>query len=163
LKNFLSDERIIDLPRWYWLPILHGVVLRRRPRQIAKHFAEIWTRQGSPLLVHPRAQVRGVQKRLGPRCTVKVGCAYAERSVSTAMAKSHEAGITRIIVVPLFPQFSTTTTASVYDEIMHAALGRKKGGGKPVKKYSPALRFVEPFYDDPDYLAVLTCNIREQI
>lgn len=163
LKNFLSDERIIDMPRWYWLPILHGIVLNRRPAKIAKHFEEIWTKKGSPLLVHSKAQVKGVQERLGSKFVVKLGLAYAEPSMNTAMQELHDAGITRIIVVPLFPQFSTTTTASVYDEIMHFALGRKKGGGKPIKKHSPALRFVEPFYDDPKYVAVLAKNVKKQI
>lgn len=163
LKNFLSDERIIDMPRWYWLPILHGIVLRRRPQKIAKHFADIWTKDGSPLLVHSLAQVRGVQKRLGDRFVVKLGLAYAEPSMNTAMQELHDEGITRIIVLPLFPQFSTTTTASVYDEIMHFALGRKKGSRRPIKKHSPALRFIEPFYDDPKYISVLANNISKQI
>lgn len=163
LKNFLSDERIIDMPRWYWLPILHGIILNVRPKKIAHHFSEIWTKKGSPLLVISNAQVKGVQKRLGSRYVVKLGLVYAESSMQTAMQEFHDAGITRIITLPLFPQFSTTTTASVYDEIMHFALGRRKSGGKPTKKYSPALRFIEPFYTDPKYITVLAKNIRKQM
>lgn len=163
LKKFLSDERIIDSPRWYWLPILHGIILNVRPKKVAHHFQEIWTKKGSPLLVHSEAQVRGVQKRLGQRFVVKLGLAYAEPSMNTAMQELHNEGITRIIVLPLFPQFSTTTTASVYDEIMHFALGRQKRRGKPMKKYSPALRFIDPFYDDPAYVDVLAKDIRRQI
>lgn len=108
-------------------------------------------------------QVRGVQKRLGPRFVVKLGFAYAEPSMGHAMEELHKAGITRIITLPMFPQFSTTTTASVYDEIMFHALGRHKRRGKPVKKYSPALRFVEPFYDDPDFIEVLAGSIKRQM
>ena len=163
LRAFLSDERIIDSPRWLWLPILHGIVLQRRPAKIAHHFEEIWTKDGSPLLAISQAQVRGVQKRLGSRFVVKLGFAYAEPGMNTAMQELHDAGVSRIIVVPLFPQFSTTTTASVYDEIMHHALGRQKRRGKPVKKYSPALRFVEPFYNDPSYIDVLAGNIKRQL
>lgn len=163
LRAFLSDERIIDAPRWQWLPVLHGIVLRRRPAKIAKHFKEIWTDNGSPLLITSQAQVDGVQRRLGGRFEVKLGFAYAEPGMNTAMQELHDAGITRIITVPMFPQFSTTTTASVYDEIMHHALGRQKRRGKPIKKYSPALRFVEPFYDDPAYIDVLTDSIARQM
>lgn len=163
LRAFLSDERIIDSPRWMWLPILHGIVLQRRPVKVAKHFEEIWTDEGSPLLTTSLAQVNGVQKRLGSKFVVKLGFAYAEPGMNTAMQELHEAGITRIITVPMFPQYSTTTTASVYDEIMHHALGRQKRRGKPIKKYSPALRFVEPFYDDPDYIDVLASNIKQQM
>ncbi len=83
--------------------------------------------------------------------------------MQTAMQELHDAGIHRIVVVPLFPQFSTATTASVYDEIMFHALGRHTRRGKPVKKFSPALRFVEPFYEDPDYLKVLARNIKKQM
>ena len=163
LRAFLSDERIIDSPRWQWLPILHGIVLQRRPAKIAKHFEEIWTDKGSPLLIILQAQVKGVQKRLGSRYVVKLGFAYAEPGMNTAMQELHDAGVHRIIVVPMFPQYSTTTTASVYDEIMFHALGRSKRRGKPIKKYSPALRFVDPFYNDPDYINVLAANIKNQM
>lgn len=163
LRQFLGDERIIDSPRWWWLPLLHGVILRRRPAAVAKHFAEIWTDKGSPLLITSEKQVRGVQKRLGSRFVVKLGFAYAEPSMGRAMQELHDAGITRIITLPMFPQFSTTTTASVYDEIMFHALGRHRRRGKPVKKYSPALRFVEPFYDDPDFVDVLAGSIERQM
>lgn len=163
LKKFLSDERIIDSPRWFWLPILHGIILQVRPKKIAHHFADIWTPKGSPLFVHSMAQVKGVQKRLGKKYVVKLGLAYADPSMNDSMQELYDAGITKIIVVPMFPQFSTTTTASVYDEIMHHALGREKRRGKPTKKYSPALRFVDPFYNDPSYMNVLANNIKKQI
>ncbi len=163
LRNFLGDERIIDSPRWWWKPLLHGVILQRRPAAVAKHFEEIWTDKGSPLLITSEKQVRGVQKRLGSRFVVKLGFAYAEPSMNTAMRELHEAGITRIIVLPMFPQYSTTTTASVYDEIMFYALGREKRRGAPIKKYSPALRFVDPFYNDPQYIDVLASSIKQQM
>lgn len=163
LQKFLSDERIIDAPRWQWLPILHGIVLRRRPKRIAKHYADIWTSKGSPLMVHSKAQVRGVQERLGNGFRVVLGLAYAEPSMQSAVHQLEQAGITKIIVVPLFPQFSTTTTASVYDEIMFAALGRDKRKGKPVKKYVPTLRFVPPYYNDPTYIKMLATNITKQM
>ena len=163
LKNFLSDERIIDSPRWWWLPLLHGVILRRRPAKMAAHYADIWTKKGSPLLTLSQAQVVGVQKRLGSRYKVVLGFAYVEPSMNSAMKQLEDAGITRIVVLPLFPQYSTTTTASVYDEIMFYALGRTNRRKPPIKKYSPALRFIPPFYNDPDYMKVLAKNLKKQI
>lgn len=163
LKHFLDDERIIDTPRWYWLPILHGIILQIRPKKVAHHFEEIWTKKGSPLYIDSMKQVKGVQQRLGKKYNVKLGFAYAEPSMKTAMQEFHDLGITRIVILPLFPQFSTTTTASVYDEVMFHALGREKRRGKPVKKFSPTLHFVHPFFDDPAYIRLLTSNIKKQI
>ncbi len=163
LKNFLSDERIIDASRWWWLPLLHGVILRTRPAKMAHHYADIWTKKGSPLLDLSQRQVAGVQKRLGKKYKVVLGFAYVEPSMNSAMKQLEDEGITRIVVLPMFPQFSTTTTASVYDEIMFHALGRQKRRGKPIKKYSPALRFIPPFYDDPAYMKVLAENLKKQM
>lgn len=163
LRNFLSDERIIDSPRWWWLPLLHGVILRSRPAKMAKHYQDIWTKKGSPLLALSQVQVAGVQKRLGNHYKVVLGFAYVEPSMNSAMQQLEDAGISRIVVLPMFPQYSTTTTASVYDEIMFYALGRQKRRGKPVKKYSPALRFIAPFYDDPAYMKVLASHLKKQL
>lgn len=162
LGEFLSDERIVDLPRWRWKPILHGIVLRVRPRHVKKFYGEIWTDEGSPLLVTSRAQRDGVQQRLGDGFRVELGLAYSKPGIAAAMERLEHDGIHRIVAVPLFPQFATTTTAAVYDATMLAALGRGKRG-KPVKKYSPTLRFVHPFYDDPDYITVLADSVDRQL
>lgn len=130
---------------------------------MAHHYQDIWTKKGSPLLELPQAQVRGVQKRLGGKYKVVLSFAYVEPSMNSAMKELEDEGISRIVVLPLFPQYSTTTTASVYDEIMFYALGRKNRRGKPVKKYSPALRFIPPFYNDPDYIKVLAANLKKQL
>ncbi|OJX68403.1 MAG: ferrochelatase [Micrococcales bacterium 73-13] len=163
LKEFLSDDRIIDLPRWRWMPVLHGAVLPTRPKMVGHHFAEIWTEQGSPLLVLSEAQRAGIQQRLGERYRVELGMAYSEPSMARAVARLEEAGIRRIVVLPLFPQYSNSTTASVYDEVMFHALGRSRRKGLPVKKYSPTLRFIHPFHDDPAYIAVLAASVRRQL
>ncbi len=163
LKEFLSDERIIDLPGWRWKPVLHGAVLPTRPKMVGHHFAEIWTEQGSPLLVLSEAQRDGIQERLGERYRVELGMAYSEPSVGGAVARLEAAGIRKIVVLPLFPQYSNSTTASIYDEVMFHALGRSRRRGLPVKKYSPTLRFIHPFFDDPEYIAVLAESVRRQL
>lgn len=160
LKEFLSDQRIIDLPGWRWKPILHGVVLPRRPKEVGHFFSEIWTEQGSPLQVISEAQREGIQRRLGTRFRVELGMAYSEPSIGGAVARLEAAGIRKIVVLPMFPQFSTSTTASIYDEVMFHALGRARRRGLPQKKFSPTLRFVHPYYNDPDYVAVLADSIR---
>ncbi len=163
LREFLSDQRIIDLPRWRWMPLLHLAVLPTRPKTISRYFSEIWTEHGSPLQRISEAQRDGIQQRLGDRFQVELGMAYSEPSMARAVARLEEAGIRKVVVLPLFPQYSNSTTASIYDEVMFHALGRGTRKGLPVKKHAPALRFVPPFYDDPDYIAVLADSVRRQL
>ncbi|MFV0251831.1 MAG: ferrochelatase [Beutenbergiaceae bacterium] len=163
LKEFLSDQRVIDLPRWRWMPILHGLVLPTRPKMVAHHFGEIWTEHGSPLLVLSQAQRDGIQRRLGERYRVELGMAYSEPSMAGAVARLEAAGIRKIVVLPLFPQYSNSTTASIYDEVMSHVLGRHRRRGLPKKKFAPTVRFIHPFYNDPDYIAVLAGSVRRQL
>ncbi|NLF04738.1 MAG: ferrochelatase, partial [Actinomycetales bacterium] len=124
LKEFLSDDRVIDLPRWRWQPVLRTAVLPTRPKHVTEHFQEIWTDEGSPLLVISEAQRDGISERLGDRFQVELGLAYAEPTMSGAVEHLERAGIRKIVVLPLFPQYSNSTTAAVYDEVMFTALGR---------------------------------------
>ncbi|NLC97982.1 MAG: ferrochelatase [Actinomycetales bacterium] len=163
LKEFLSDERIIDLPRSRWYPILHSFVLPFRPRMVAKHFGEIWTSEGSPLLKISMAQRDGIQARLGDHFQVELGLAYSEPGLQAAISNLEQAGIRKIIVLPMFPQYANSTTASIYDATMFAALGRKAQKRMPKKKFSPTLRFVHPFYDDPEYIQVLANSVMRQL
>ncbi|MBX3094522.1 MAG: ferrochelatase [Cryobacterium sp.] len=163
LKEFLSDDRVIDLPGWRWKPILHGAVLPTRPKAVSHHFGEIWTEKGSPLLVLSEAQRAGIQERLGDRYQVELGMAYSAPTMSGAVTRLEDAGIRKIVVLPLFPQYSNSTTAAVYDEVMFTALGRHRRRGLPKKKFSPTLRFIHPFYDDPDYIAVLAASVKRQL
>lgn len=163
LREFLSDPRVVDLPRWRWMPILHGFVLTTRPQRSLALYEEIWTDEGSPLLVFSRRQQGGIQERLGDRYRVELGLAYSSPSMADAVARLERDGIRRIVVLPLFPQYSTTTTASVYDAVTAAALGRGRGRRIPEKKFAPTLRFIHPFHDDPAYISVLAGHIRRQL
>ncbi|NQX45393.1 ferrochelatase [Paenibacillus tritici] len=163
LKRFLSDRRIIDYPPLLWQPLLRGIILRTRPRRSAKLYQEIWMEEGSPLLVHSRAQQNALQILLGSSYQVELGLAYSEPGMSEAFRKLEAAGITRIIVLPLFPQYSSTTTASVYEAASFAALGRHSRSGQVSKRFVPALRYVEAYHDAPDYIAAMRSLLLRQI
>ncbi|WP_187355119.1 ferrochelatase [Paenibacillus tengchongensis] len=159
LRRFLSDRRIIDYPPLLWQPLLRGVILRVRPRRSARLYEQIWLPEGSPLLHHSRAQQAGLQKLLGGQFQVELGLAYSEPDMSAAMNRLEAAGVTRIVVVPLFPQYSSTTTASVYDAASFAALGRRSARGPVSKRFVPALRFVDAYHREQGYIAAMKAHL----
>ncbi len=114
-------------------------------------------------MIHSQRQVQKLQKKLGSKYTVVLGLAYAKPSIADAVSTLERKEIRRIIVLPLFPQFSTTTTASTYDEIFFSALGRNKKGVDIQKKYVPTLRFVEPYYDNDLYISAVCAAIKKNL
>ena len=154
LAEFLADPRVIEIPRYLWLPILHGLVLTSRPRKVAPRYAGIWLPEGSPLLVHSRAQADGVAAGLRARgldVEVELGMRYGNPSIPDAISALRARGCQHILTVPLYPQYAASTTASVVDAVTrHAARLRDQ----------PALRFVKRFHDDPAYLEALSGHIR---
>ncbi len=163
LSEFLSDERVIDLPRWRWLPILHGIVLRTRPRAVRENYLDIWTEEGSPLIELSKAQRDGLAQRLGPDYRVELGLAYSFPSPAQAVKRLEADGVDALVALPMFPQYSTTTTASFLDAVLLAALGRDRRGRIAEKKPAPTVRTVSPYYDDPAYVKILADSIRRQI
>ncbi|SDF79511.1 ferrochelatase [Fontibacillus panacisegetis] len=163
LKKFLSDRRIVDYSPLFWQPLLQGIILRTRPRRSAKLYSQIWEKEGSPLLLHSLAQQSGLQLLLGSDYHVELGLAYSEPSMEQAISKLENAGATRIIVVPLFPQYSSTTSASVYDQACFAALGRNNSTGAASKRFVPTLRFMEAFYNEPGYISAMKSHLVHQI
>jgi protoporphyrin/coproporphyrin ferrochelatase len=163
LAQFLSDPRVIDLNPLKWQLILRFIILRKRPARSAALYRNVWTDAGSPLMVHARAQVAGLQLRLGDGCRVVLGMRYGEPSVGDAMRSLVDAGIQRIVVFPMFPQFSCSTTGSIYDAVTQAANGRRCPLFFDRRRYMPALRYVPPYYDDPGYIAALRATIEDDI
>lgn len=163
LQRFLSDRRIIDYHPLLWQPLLRGIILRVRPGRSAKLYREIWLDEGSPLLVHSLAQCNGLQQLLGSSYQVELGLAYSEPSMEQAMARLESSGAGRIIILPLFPQYSSTTTASVYDAASFAALGRRSASGPVSKRFVPALRFIEAYYNEPGYIAAMKQHLQHQL
>lgn len=163
LRQFLSDPRVIDLHPLRWYPILYLFVLTRRPARSAALYANIWTDEGSPLMVHSQAQTRGLQERLGAEYRVVLGMRYGEPSIARAVQSLEREGIERILVFPMFPQFSCATTGSIYDAVNRAALGRRCPWFFDRKRQMPALRFVPPYADHPAYISALKQSVAEAV
>ena len=155
LAEFLSDPRVIDLPAWRWRPILHGVVLRIRPARSARAYASIWTPEGSPLLVNSRGIADALRARwdtvLPDRVAVALGMRYGEPSIEEALASLRSAGATRIVVLPLYPQYSGSTGGSTFDAVSATLSGWRR---------VPALRFVDHYHDDCGYIDALAESVR---
>ena len=154
LKEFLSDHRVVEIPRLIWMLILHGIILRFRPAKSAAKYASVWTPDGSPLKLWTEKQSKLLQGWLGQRNhAVKVR--YAMRYGSTSIASQLDAfkaeGVTRVLVVPAYPQYSGTTTASVFDAVY--AWGQQT-------RTLPELRFVNHYHDDPAYISALATSVQ---
>ena len=136
LAEFLSDPRVVALPRWLWLPILHGIVLRKRPRESAEKYAQIWLPEGSPLAVHTRKQA----ELLAQRCQHPVSYAmrYGEPSIASAL---HQ--LAAPVVIPLYPQYADSTTGSVLDQLPKTA------------------RVVREFHEHPAYIRALAATVEQ--
>jgi ferrochelatase len=153
LAQFLSDPRVVEIPRWLWKPILHGIILRVRPAKSAAKYASIWTPEGSPLRVWTDKQAKLLQGYLGERghrVTVAAAMRYGQPSVATQLDALRAAGATRVLVLPLYPQYSGTTTASVVDAVSDWALRART---------LPELRFVNHYHDHPLYIDALARRI----
>jgi protoporphyrin/coproporphyrin ferrochelatase len=154
LAQFLWDPRVVEAPRWLWWLALHGVILRFRPSKSAHAYRQIWTPAGSPLLLHSRALVDGVRSALNSRlpAIVVLGMSYGSPSIPSALERLRNAGVRRLIVLPLYPQYSSTTSASVFDRVT-SELQRWR--------WVPELRFIGNYHDDPAYIEAVSASIRE--
>jgi ferrochelatase len=157
LAEFLSDPRVVDAPRLLWWLALHGLILRVRPRRSARAYAQIWTAQGSPLLVHSQALAQALERRLenrfGDRVVVGLAMRYGRPSIHAALGQLHQQDVRLLLVLPLYPQFSATTTDSVFARVT-AELGRRR--------WTPMLRFVNDYHDEDAYVAAVADSIAAQ-
>lgn len=156
LREFLSDRRVIDLNRAFWLPILYGVVLTLRPRKSAASYREVWMAEGSPLLVYARRQAEAMQARLDVKLDVPVrvalGMRYGQPSLAQGLAELDAAGCRKLVILPAYPQYSATTVATTYDKI---------GDVLSAWPEMPALHTVTRYGDKPGYIDALENSIRE--
>ena len=162
LAEFLSDPRVVEIPRPVWKLILHGFVLRTRPARSARKYAMIWSPEGSPLLVHSARQRTLVMGYLGQRmkesalpsdfAVVKLAMRYGNPGIREAFRELKGAGCDRVLAVPLFPQYSSSATAAALDAVFAEAQRTRN---------VPALRTVNSFHDDPGYIRSLARNVND--
>ncbi len=154
LSQFLSDRRVVEIPRWLWWFILHGIILRFRPAKSAAKYASVWTKEGSPLAVWTRKQallLQGVLGERGHRVLVAHAMRYGQPSIEAVMQSLREQGATRVLVLPLYPQYAAATTASVFDDVVRWGLQAR---------HVPEFRFVNRYHDDPGYIQALANTVR---
>ncbi len=156
LKEFLSNPRVIEVPRLIWWPILHGFILPFRPKASAEKYAKIWMPEGSPLKVHTERQTKllreALQTRLQNPPIVEYAMNIGKPSVATVMAKMQGQGCERILVIPLFPQYAASSTAAAMDNVF-SVLNRMRN--------LPSIRTVKQYHDHPGYIAALAQNVQD--
>lgn len=154
LAEFLSDRRVVEIPPIAWQPILRGIILNTRPKKSAHAYAQVWGEAGSPLAVITRQQAEGLQQRLGNQVKVAWAMRYGKPSIGDEMQRLLDGGCDRILLAPLYPQYSGATTATVVDK---AADKLKK------MRWQASLRTLPPYYDDPAYIEALASDIGSKI
>jgi ferrochelatase len=157
LKQFLGDQRVIEYPGWLWKPLLNGIILNTRPRRSARLYRRIWTEEGSPLLAILRRQTTALQQKLEASLPVPIkvvcGLRYGEPSIAAALRELDQAGARRILVLPLYPQYSATTTATSLDAMFDEL---------KTWRWLPEIRTINHYHDRPRYIAALAASVREQ-
>lgn len=150
LGEFLSDRRVVELPPILWQPILRGIILTTRPKRSAHAYQQVWTDQGSPLAFHTRDTALALAEAMGPGVSVDWAMRYGNPSIASRLAAMKKAGCDRILLAPLYPQYSGATTATAND----AAFAALKA-----MRWQPAIRTLPPYHDDPAYIAALKTAI----
>ena len=153
LAEFLSDPRVVEIPAIAWRPILHGIILRTRPRRSAEAYNQVWTNEGSPLRVIAHRQAEALRARM-PDLSIHYAMRYGNPGIAQAIGNMAREGCTRILAAPLYPQYCAATTATANDAVF-AALA--------AMRWQPALRTLPPYFDDPLYLEALRANLTRQI
>lgn len=156
LRQFLSDTRIVEIPRIIWWFILNGIILVIRPKKSAKKYASVWTKEGSPLLVHAQKQTLLLRGFLGQKIkspfAVELGMSYGNPSMQSAIDKLKAQHCDRILVFPLYPQYAASSTASALDAVWRTLLKTRN---------MPAIRTIKHYHDHPAYIAALAQSVRE--
>mgnify|MGYP005847123299 CR=1 FL=1 len=154
LRQFLSDPRVIEVPKLIWWPILHGLILLTRPKASAEKYARIWDPEtGSPLMHYTRRQVELLREHF-PETPIHFGMMVGNPSVEKAVHEMTQAGVERILALPMFPQYSATTTASACDSLFKSLMKLRK---------IPAIRMVPPYYQHPAYIEAMAACIHDDL
>jgi len=158
LAEFLADPRVVETPRILWRIILHGIILRIRPRPVARNYAKIWTDQGSPLLVQSRAIADKLQDKVdqhlpGP-VHVALAMRYGKPSIAHGLQQLRDKNIERLLVIPMYPQYSATTTAAIFDEVSHQLQSWR---------WIPQFRMLMQYHDHPLYIKAIADQIQHNL
>jgi ferrochelatase len=154
LAEFLSDRRVVEIPPALWQPVLRGIILTTRPKKSAHAYRQVWTDAGSPLAVITAEQAGKLQARLGTAVTVAYAMRYGNPDIAGELRKLIDAGCERVLLAPLYPQYSGATTATVVDKAADALRALR---------WQPALRTLPPYYDDPLYIKALAKDLSGQL
>ncbi|WP_281076300.1 ferrochelatase [Klebsiella quasivariicola] len=150
LRQFLSDKRVVDTSRLLWWPLLRGVILPIRSPRVAKLYQSVWMEEGSPLMVYSRRQQQALATRL-PDTPVALGMSYGSPSLASAVDDLLAQGVEHIVVLPLYPQYSCSTVAAVWDELARI-LAKKRA--------IPGISFIRDYAERPDYIHALAASVR---
>ncbi len=154
LREFLSDPRVVETPKLIWQPILRGIILNTRPKRSAKAYREVWTDEGSPLMLYSGAIARGIGERLEQTLDVPVlvrlGMRYGQPAVGRVINEMMEAGVRKLIVLPLYPQYSASTSGSVFDAVSRFFMQQR---------WVPDMHFISAYFDQPSYIETLAASV----
>jgi ferrochelatase len=154
LAEFLSDRRVIEIPLMAWLPILHGIILRTRPRKSAHAYKQVWTEHGSPLAAITRRKAQALQARLGDAVIAHYAMRYGKPAIAAELARMKRQGCDRILLAPLYPQYCAATTATANDKAFELL---------SAMRWQPAIRTLPPYYEDRAYIDALKANLERQL
>ena len=154
LAEFLSDKRVVEIPAVLWQPILHGIILRTRPRKSAHAYAQVWREDGSPLAAITRLQAAALRDAFGPQVIVDYAMRYGNPAIADRLAALKDQGCDRILIAPLYPQYCAATTATANDKAFEALAAMR---------WQPAIRTLPPYHDDPAYIGALAASVRASL
>lgn len=158
LREFLSDPRVVEIPRVIWMIILHGIILRIRPKKSAKLYQKVWTEQGAPLVIISQAQQEKVAKQItikyGDSVVVDVAMRYGKPSITHVLQKFQQLGVDNLVILPLYPQYAGPTTASTFDAV-----------SRELQKwrYVPSLHFINSYHNNSQYIQALANTMSEHL
>jgi protoporphyrin/coproporphyrin ferrochelatase len=156
LAEFLSDPRLIEAPKYLWWFVLHGIILRTRPQRSAKMYEKVWTEEGSPLLSISKKQAEGIQNLLDKQFSgpvkIELAMRYGNPSIKSGLEKLQDANAKRILILPLYPQYSAATTASTFDAVTDQL---------KLWRWLPEIRMINHYHDDPAYIEALANSIEQ--
>ena len=154
LRQFLSDGRVIEIPKIIWWFILNGIILTLRPSKSAKLYKSVWTKEGSPLLVLSKKLTEKLKTSVGDSCEVELAMRYGNPSMESALMSLKNKNCRKLIVIPMFPQYSGTTTGSIFDEVARVL---------SKWRWVPSLSFINSYHDHPEYINALADSLSNHI